>query len=279
MPNSILPPEVNQALEYLFCDARVRLVPDLSAAALKTKQHKEYALWLCLRALNPKGDTCIHVEPAIQALCHVFGYSRRTIFRTLASGEGKFWHRFDGKRGSVIEIHGLKSVFLMFDTPFNNTARFIDVPAGLFGDPRARRQAIWKSIYRPKGIRANPISRAAIEDYTGTQRRTQQRRDKESRVKRTSNRIVPVDGQRQRRLPNIYHSEYEPGPKGQLRKVRRYLKAFRNDEELELKRYFSGVRAILKNKHHSDICFIPVRSNKRQIKGRMEWQPIITMVM
>lgn len=258
---------------------KVRLVADLSAAAFKSKQDKELALWHCLRALKPYGGDYISIDAAIDGLTGIFNYSRRTAFRILNQGEGLFWHRFETKRGSVIKIYGIKPVSLMLDTPLNNDLHYREVPAEKFNSPKLRCLALWQSIYKPHGMKANPISRQSIETYTGTQKRTQIRRDKAAKVKRVSNRIAPDDGQQQKRLPNIYHSEYEPGPKGQLRKVRRFLKAFRNDEELEKKRYFSSTRAILKNKHHDDICFVPVRSTKRQILGRMEWKPVITLVM
>ncbi len=96
-------------------DYRVRLVADLSASAFKTKQTRELALWHCLRALNYAGTGYLGLETAIEGLCSVFGYRSRTIFRTLALGEGVFWDRIATKRGTTIKIKALKDVVLMLN--------------------------------------------------------------------------------------------------------------------------------------------------------------------
>ena len=86
----------------------VRLVSDLCAAALKQKQDKELALWYCLRQLNVTGCGRISLEDATDGLIKIFGYSRRTVFRHLVLGEGRYWERFSSMRGHQIRIYALE---------------------------------------------------------------------------------------------------------------------------------------------------------------------------
>ena len=260
------------------CQAlRVRLVADLSASAFRTRQTKELALWHCLRALNTRGTGQISVEKAVYGLGQYFGYSRRTIFRLLEQGEGVFWQRIAKKRGSVVKIYGLKRVCVMFDTPLFNTARFYEVPAEKFDTLKKRRLALWASVHKPKGIKANPISRASLEEYTGVQRRTQIRYDQEGPVRRTPNYRPQCE---QKRLPNSYHNKQEPGHKGMLPRVRRSLKSFKTDEaKLEKRRYFGSIRRLLANKDRVDLSYLLTRSTERQIKGRLEWTPILSLAV
>jgi len=256
----------------------VRLVPDLSAAAFRTKQTKEYALWVCLRSLDYKGKGFIGFESAIEGLRQVFGYGEKTISRTLNHDGGVFWHRIASKRGTTIKIEGIKNVCLTLNTRLFNTIRFYEVPAEKFQSLRMRRLAMWASIHKPKGMKANPISRESLSDYTGVQRRTQQLYDKDAEIKKTPN--FRPDNPDQKRSPNSYHNKSEPKPNGMLKKLRREIKqSLVNDEALSLepRRYFSNTRQMLKTKNRVDICYILVRSDKRQVKGRLEWKPVLSM--
>jgi len=255
---------------------QVRLVADLSAAAFRTKQTRELALWHCLRALNYSGSGYLGLETALQGLCQVFGYRQRTIFRTLSLGEGLFWHRIGTNRGSTIKIEGIKNLCVMFNTQLFNTIRWYDVPAEKFQTLKLRRLALWASIQKPKGIKSNPISRDTVRDYTGVERRTQQLYDRDAEVKRTP---CFRPEHEQPRLPNIYHNKSEPGPKGMLVKVRRFMKSFRTDEALELRRYFGSIRQMVKTKDRVDIVYVLIGSHQRQIKGRLEWKPILSLAI
>ena len=248
-------------------DLKVRLVADLSAAAFKTHQDKELALWHCLRCLNSNGSGYLDLEVAIEGLKLAFGYSRRSIFRLLAKGEGQFWHRIYAVRAPVIKIYGIKSVFVYFAIQLNNTARFVEVGADRFNTLKKRRLALWLSIPKPRGIRANPISRQSLEDYTGVNERRQQRYDKEARVKRQA--TWRPQNKEQPRLPNIYHSPVVPGPRGMLLKVRRYLKSFENDGAFELRRYFDSIPKMMKTKHRVDEVYLLTRANQRRIEGHI----------
>ena len=70
---------------------QVRLVPDLSAAAFRSKKTKELALWYILRALNLSGSGVIENSLVLEQLQQTFNYSQRTVYEHLALGEGQFW--------------------------------------------------------------------------------------------------------------------------------------------------------------------------------------------
>lgn len=258
--------------------ARVRLVADLSAKGFKTKTTRELALWHCLRALNFNGSGYVYQDTAIEELRFYYGYSTRTIFRILSRGEGVFWDRFTSERGSVIKLQGLRAVCEYYSTPLLNTPRWYEVPADRFDSPNARKNEMWLSIAKPKGMRTNPISRQSLETYTGVQRRTQQRYDNDSNVVR-SPRYRPgyIDletGLPQSRLPNVYHNRQLPGHVGMLRKVRQLLKSFNTDEAMEKRRYFASAKSMLHAHDHDSLCFILTRPRERQIYGRVEYQAV-----
>ena len=257
-------------------NVKVRLVPDLSAAAFKSKRDKELAMWHCLRSLNVTASGYISLDEALEGLTGTFGYSQSTAYRILNKGESQFWQRIDAKRGCVIKIYGIKIICLMFGTSLLDTARFYDVPADKFTTLKDRRLALWQSIHKPKGVKANPISRQSIEVKTGVQKRQQIRYDKAASIKRTACFRVRHE---QPRMPNIYHSNQLPGHKGMLPKVRRFLKSFKTDEALGKRCYFGSVANMLRNKNRDSESYILLRSDKRQIRGRLEWEPINSMVM
>lgn len=278
MKNYIDKTQKCQQANTVLPDYKVRLVADLSAAAFRTKQDKELALWHCLRALNINGSGYLKADQdTFDQLREVFGYSRRTAFRLLSMGEGVFWTRISTKRGSVIKIQGLKSVFLYLNSPMNNTARFYEVEAGRFNTFKRRRLALWASMAKPKGIKCHPVSRASLEDYTGTQRRTQQRRDKESVVKRTACWRPEYE---QPRMGNKYHNDQFMMRKGMLPRIRRELKSLMQNEALKRRVYFRSIRNMARttNKESGCLLYTLTRPRQRQIKGRIEYTPVLLVV-
>ncbi len=267
---------VSVAFPFFVASFKVRLVADLSAAAFRSGQDKELALWYCLRSLNTTGSGTLPYELAIEGLQSVFGYSLRTALRHLALGEGQFWQRKSVKRGSIIDIYGVKQIALMFNTTLLGNIRFYEVPARKFQSLRYRRLALWSSIHKPLGVRANPISRDTLAGITGVQRRTQQLYDKAARIKKTVNFRPQHE---QKRLPNSYHNRQDFGHRGQLAKIRRQLRSLLTAEALEKRRYFGSVPKMLKTKDRVDVSYVLTRSDKRQIRGRLEWEPISTMAM
>jgi len=69
----------------------IRLIPELSAAALKAGLDKELALWYELRAINANGSGRLLLNDAVAALIEHFDYSKSTAYRLLRAGKGKMW--------------------------------------------------------------------------------------------------------------------------------------------------------------------------------------------
>jgi len=257
------------------CQApRVRLVPDLSACAFKAKLTLPLCLWYRLRSLDTEGHGFLNIQVAIEGLAMVFGYTRARAYRQLNMGEGVFWDRLHSNGRTTIKIYGLKKVCEYFSTFLPNTARFYDIPADKFIGVKQSRLRLWESWHKPEGLVSHPISRDSIEDYTGVNRRQQKRYDTESEVKRTANfrpRCV------QKRLPNSYHHKQYPGSRGMLARVRRELKSFKGEEAIGPRRYFATIKKLLHTGDRCDVCYTLIRNNKRQIKGRLEWNPIVAM--
>jgi len=287
-------------------DTRVRLIPDPSAAALRQKKHKELALWHRLRALDRPGAGVLSHELAIQGLVETFGYSRRTAYRHLSLAEGNLWQRSIHRTGPVIEVHGLKTACEYLGTFLNQADRhFRELPASQFQLGQERTQ-LYASTFKPKGIRANPISRQSIEGFTGLDKCQQLRLEKNARVRKTNShgvyqvkdkdgrtRVVPErqlivtknkQYQTNKRMPNIYHSQAGASNKGMLKRVGSQLRrSLTPDEaiptEIPTKRYFGGLKPLLQSvgEHLRKEPYLPfegyrlLRNNDRLIKGRIEW--------
>ncbi len=273
----------------------LRLIPQLSIAALKTKQDKEIALWYCLRAINSRGSAYLVLKYAIAALVSDFGYSQATVYRTLKAGCGKFWDIqtiADPKRKiprPVVQIYALKRVARYLDT-FGMT-RFLEIPALKFKALRERRSWLYSSFHQVDGARAKPISRRSISEITGITRRSQQRYDKLADVRRVANfafqedatgKVAPilevVAGKAReylmiRRLGNTYHNQAVRGSRGMIRKVNRELRqSLIKGEACQLfTRFFFSSRSFIRSPRRHEEPFILVNRGKRLIKGRQEW--------
>ncbi|MBA7623199.1 hypothetical protein ES703_30592 [subsurface metagenome] len=286
---------------------QLRLIPDLSAAALRQNKHQELALWHRLRAFDLPGKGIMSHEVAIQGLIETFGYSRRTAYSHLALAEGRLWRRSIHRTGPVIEIYGLKRACEYLGTCLNQADRhFRELPASQFQLGQERAQ-LYASTFKPQGVRANPISRQSIEGYTGLDKCQQLRLEKKARVRKTNGagvcqvkdkngrtRVIPerqliVTKRKQyqvnKRTPNIYHSQAKPSNKGMLKRVGSQLKArsLIPDEAASIgvptKRYFGGHKALLQSvrEHFRKERYLPfegyrlLRNSDRLIRGRIEW--------
>jgi len=262
--------------------ARVRLVADLSAAAFKSKQTNELITWHRLRSLDIDGKGRMFESQAIEGLKQISGLSERHIFRRLAAGEGIFWHRYDvfdedgQKRGSRIKIYGVKQVCEYYNTTLISGARWYDVPVDKFRGLRQARLRLWESLHKASDVNSNPISRATFQECTGVNDRQQRRYDRASEVKtRTCWRPAHKS---QPRLPNKYNHRQKRGAIGQLRKVRQSLKlSFKTAEAMGNRCYFATIRQMLKTKNREQVSYTFTRRNKRRIKGRLEWEPVLSM--
>ena len=112
----------------------IRLLPNLSVAALKANLGKELPMWYCLRAVNHWGIGCLDLEYAVKALTDTFGYSRSTAYRILNAGDGIFWDKRLLKNFNrlQIQIHGLQKVAKHFDIRCG--MYFLEIPVEEFVD-------------------------------------------------------------------------------------------------------------------------------------------------
>lgn len=199
----------------------VRMVPELSAAALKSNHDKELALWYELRAINVTGTGRLIQDEAVAALVKRFGYSKRTAYRLLRTGDGRLWDikrlplsrftsrdatnrddrsrpfrqlkRFSKRRtyyrtkilGCIIDLYSLFKVAKYLDT--SSLSGFIDISAESFRGRKAKRAWLYASFFKPDGARANPISRQSIEAATGIRRRQQRRYEIIAGINRVAN--------------------------------------------------------------------------------------------
>ncbi len=280
----------------------VRLIPDLSAAALRRKKHKELALWHRLRVLDISGTGVLSNEIAIEGLVKTFGYSSRTAYRHLELAEGRLWRRSTHRTGPVIEIYGLKTACEYLGTWLNQADRhFRELPASWFQLGQERAQ-LYASIHKPQGIRANPISRQSIEGYTGVGKCQQLRLERQAGVRKTNShgvcqvkdkdgrtRVVPEKQlvvtktkqyQVNKRMPNIYHSTAGASNRGMLKRVGSQLsRSLIPDEAIPTRRYFPGPKSLLRavREHLRKERYLPfegyrlLRNDKRLIRGRIEW--------
>ena len=110
----------------------IRLIPNLSVAALKRGLDKELALWLCLRAINYWGSGRLDIEYAVKSLTSSFGYSRSAAYRIISTGDGILWAKRPLKKINrlQIKIYGLKKVARYFD--IHRDKYFLEIPVEVF---------------------------------------------------------------------------------------------------------------------------------------------------
>ncbi len=274
----------------------IKLIAELSCAALKAKVDKELALWYELRAINVTHMGKLLLEYAVPALVSSFGYSEPTIYRLLKAGKGKFWDikgsKLSGGFGgrTVVKIYGLYQVAEYLNT--SGLSRPVEIRASDFRGRQAKTAQLYASFFKPDGSRAKPIARESIEVATGVKRRQQQRYDKVVGIKRVANfafyqdgkgKLTPirhlVDGKsrqwlKDRRLGNTYHSRALKAHKGMTRKINAELKhrSLTSDEmSCVLKRFFLSARSLVRSSERHEESFVLVNKRDRIVSGRMEW--------
>jgi len=277
----------------------VRLIPDISVAAIKQKQTLECGIWLRLRALNSWGSSFLDTDKAIEGLQYHFGYSRSAAYHQLGKANGKFLELKWYKGRSTIKIYGIKAVFRYLGIARITDSHYRDIDAGKFTRGRTRGQ-LFASIAKPTGIRANPMPRDIITERTGLHKVQQRRYEQQEHIKRTPNyayqqdnsalgqgRILPIKHQIftksqgfrnvDKRLGNTYHSEQQASSRGMLRRVNAELNGFSIPAEAPtlMKRYFSAFRGLFKTltrRADSDKDgYYLIPSRKRIKTGRLEW--------
>lgn len=298
MPKPIGKP-TQQELELTPGTIMVRLIPDLSAAAFKQGKVNQLATWYCLRSLNSTGSGFIDMKKVIAGLQEHFGFSKSSAYVALGEGNG-FWLTGLTKKRSTIRILGLLTVCTYLGTPLSRQRYFREVPDTSFNTPLKRRAEIYASFFKPAGIRANPISRAAIKEATGLQKVQQLRLERQAKIKKTPcfGVVYQGDGHHEvqpekievttkhetylinKRLGNIYHTQQTAASHGMLKKVSRELKSLRSSETGEapvglIQRYFKSFRRLIRGLtargeglHEG---YYLVNNADRLIRGRLEW--------
>jgi len=269
------------------------MVPELSAAALKSNHDKELALWYELRAININGSGVLVVHKALAALVKHFAYSRRTAYRLLRLGDGRFWQLekalVHGREvlPARVRLRSLESVAEYLGV--KRLSHFIDMSIAEVKDRAHRRAHLYASFFKPENARANPISRNSIEAATGVKRRQQRRYEVIAGVKRVANfafeqrngKLVPmidiVCGKDQeyaivRRLGNSYHSQVSWPCRGMTKRVNARLKERSLEVQASIpRRFFLKAQSVIKTPCRAPEAFLLVRERDRLIKGRMEW--------
>ncbi len=268
----------------------IRLYPELSAAALRAKRHKEIALWYQLRALTTSDR--IPVDSAIRCLVpHC--YSQATFYRILGLGNGLFWdhHSYTWKHPKgVIIFHGKLKVAKSLEVTHISAPR--EIPASSFVTRGSLNALLYTSIHHPWGSKPRPpISRQTLEEITGVNRRTQRRYDKKAHTTRVPNYVVDqcANGKlrprlalfigktrlyiKHRRLGNTYYAKATQASKGMLRRVNRLLAegSLCRDKDSFIQRYFITPKSfkMAYNRHSEPLLLAP--ESQRLIRGRKEW--------
>ncbi len=274
----------------------IRLIPDISAAALRSHQSKQVALWYILRAIDGAffgASGAIDKAYIVEILVSRFGYSARSAQRHLAMGEGIWWHTYFNHQKLRVQIHGLAVVCKALGTALETDRHFRAISSEAFNSPAARKGQIYASIHKPAPIRANPISRQSISEHTGLSKPTQIRLERIAHVRKVANYAMIQQGTTMvsekvevytrkrcyvlhKRLPNSYRSQQQSAGKGMLRSTSKRLRSLVTDEAPQLtKRYFKGVRSLTKAlcSRGKDVQegYFKLGAKYQTIQGRQEW--------
>ena len=271
----------------------VRLVPELCQAALKLKQHKELAVWYCLRSINNWGSGRLTQKQAIASLSELFNYSVSSAYDILSKGDGLYWDCRIEKQGSVVEIRGLARVAR--DLGITYLSRFHDVPASQFNSLQWRNAWLFSVFYDPEGkARTNPISRQSVEEATGVMPRTQQRYENLIGVQKRPNyaftqvgeQYVPVKTEVisvckgksrvstiQKQFGNTYQCPVVRTVKGMCRKIRSAIRSCEGDEALTAQRFFYSATKLIKTTDRDTESYLAIPDKHcrmpRAVRG--EW--------
>ena len=151
----------------------VRLVPELSTAALAVNLGTLLALWHCLRAINYWGSGFLDPKYAVSQLVTAFGYSQSTAYRLLTKGNGIFWLKVpqQGTTRPNLQIYSLKRVARYLDT--NCGTYFLDISIEEFVGKKGHRVStqhawLYASHHKPMGTEAHPVLRISLQKISHT---------------------------------------------------------------------------------------------------------------
>lgn len=277
----------------------IRLCPDLSAAAFRQKLTLELITWHRLRYLNVKASGFLNLEMAIEGLANEFNCCRKTAYRHIGRTEGLFLKINGFGQRTTIQIYGLRRVCDYFGITLTDK-HWRMVTTDQFCTMGKARAELYASIFKPQGVRANPISRQTLTERTGLHKVQQRRYEQTAHVKRTPNfaffkgtnplgqwnyhplkqEIFTKKGGHYtvpKRLGNSYHTRQLAGSTGMLRKVNRKLKRSLIPDEAPtlIERFFSSyrklVRGLIRRTRLGEERFYLINNAYRKVLGRLEW--------
>ncbi|HFQ92394.1 MAG TPA: hypothetical protein ENK32_00160 [Anaerolineae bacterium] len=163
----------------------IKLYPDVALGMLRQEKAAAGRIWLLLRHLDEAGRGWIEVDAAREQLTRkgspwrVCGW--RQLRNLLNAGENIFWTRRDGR---IWLKSTTKAAQALGVTRLQNRPVALPVTAllGTIGETRAHLYASFHS-----GRADAPISRAALEEISGMQRRTQRRYEQTARGRKRRN--------------------------------------------------------------------------------------------
>ncbi|MBA7615864.1 hypothetical protein ES703_23153 [subsurface metagenome] len=240
-----------------FEGRQVRLIPDVSAAALKQKQTKEIILWHCLRAIDNDlnhGNSHLLLETALEQLQSRFHFTESTAYRLILDAKGKVLDidTSGHDRRTRIEIYGRKKIILGLGIEQITDSHFRTLEDSQFQGHGMRKAQLYEAINKPAEIKgATPKARDTIEEWTGVSRLQQWRYDKLTHTRRSPNHAFYWDEAEQKYMPakqpifskckghremnkrngNTYHTKQVPDGTGMLRQIARELRARKKYED------------------------------------------------
>jgi hypothetical protein len=284
--------------EQVVSTARVRMVPDISAAAFRNDKERQVVLWYALRSLPHAATGVLYEDQALRQLDDVFGYTESTFFHHLALGEGKFWQRRCRKGRVEIALRGAANVAAYFHLSQLTCRHFHEVTAEQFNTPRKRTGQLYASCLTPGEIPSSPISRLNITAFTGIPKTRQLRLEKVAGIRKVYQPGLDSEGRPlkvevygknktyvvNKRLPNVYHTGQIAGNRGILKKIAKSMEgpAKADGAHPLVKRYFSTQRRLINALmhrgpgRHEGYYRVPLR--QRLIPGRQEWAYMVLEV-
>jgi len=162
---------------------KVRLIPDVSTAAYRAKLTKEVILWHCLKSIDINcnhGNSFLPLDMAIEQLRSRFHFSRSTAYRQILRTKGTFLDIIDGKKDAIIDIWGRRRVINHLGIRRQLTEQhFRSVEDSQFQTHGMRKGQLFEAIHKPEVLKgATPQARETIEARTGLSRVQQWRYDK-----------------------------------------------------------------------------------------------------
>jgi hypothetical protein len=157
-----------------------------------------------------------------------------------------------------------------------------------------RSSQIYASIHHPQGIKLHPISREAIQEFTGCSKNQQRRLEKMAKVRRFANYAVHYDDSTgackpitmqvvskskistiQKRLPNSYQSKQQSSSIGCLRDTARLIRSSeRREASVLVKVFHNTYKSLVKalaHRRQGTTAYARVSQGNAIVKGRQEW--------